>query len=174
MASRSTGRVDYTDKRTDYERFGILEYWRFDSSGGEYHDAALAGDLLVDGIYRPIAIETLQEGMLRGYSDALGLYVCWEGGRLRLLRPPYGELPQPLTTRPRLALKKSVSVVWRLKLALAPPRLVPELLRLVLKRNRQLVWQLKLALKKSTPVVWLLKPALAPPRLTLRKSEPVA
>ena len=87
VASRSTGRVDYTDKRTDYERFGILEYWRFDSSGGEYHDAALAGDLLVDGIYRPIAIETLQEGMLRGYSDALGLYVCWEGGRLRFFDP---------------------------------------------------------------------------------------
>ena len=87
VASRSTGRVDYTDKRTDYERFGILEYWRFDSSGGEYHDAALAGDLLVDGIYRPIAIETLQEGMLRGYSDALGLYVCWEDGMLRFFDP---------------------------------------------------------------------------------------
>ena len=87
VASRSTGRADYTDKRTDYERFGITEYWRFDSSGGEYHDAALAGDLLVDGMYRPIAIETLQEGMLRGYSDALGLYVCWEDGRLRFFDP---------------------------------------------------------------------------------------
>ena len=87
VASRSTGRVDYTDKRTDYERFGILEYWRFDPSGGEYHDAALAGDLLVDGMYRPIAIEMLDDGRLRGYSDALGLYVCWEGGRLRFFDP---------------------------------------------------------------------------------------
>ena len=87
VASRSTGRADYTDKRTDYERFGILEYWRFDSSGGEYHDAALAGDLLVDGMYRPIAIEMLDDGRLRGYSDALGLYVCWEGGRLRFFDP---------------------------------------------------------------------------------------
>ena len=87
VASRSTGRVDYTNKRLDYERFGILEYWRFGSSGGEYHDAALAGDLLVDGMYRPIEIETLQEGMLRGYSDALGLYVCWEDGRLRFFDP---------------------------------------------------------------------------------------
>ena len=83
VASRSTGRADYTDKRADYERYGISEYWRFDPSGGEYHDAALAGDRLVDGRYEPIAIETLQEGMLRGYSDALGLYVCWEDGRLR-------------------------------------------------------------------------------------------
>ena len=87
VASLTTGRADYTDKRTDYERFGILEYWRFDSSGGEYHDAALAGDLLVEGKYEPIAIETLQEGMLRGYSEALGLYVCWEDGRLRFFDP---------------------------------------------------------------------------------------
>ena len=87
VASRSTGRADYTDKRADYERYGISEYWRFDPSGGEYHDAALAGDRLVDGRYEPIAIETLQEAMLRGYSDALGLYVCWEDGRLRFFDP---------------------------------------------------------------------------------------
>ena len=34
VASPTTGRADYTDKRTDYERFGIGEYWRFDPSGG--------------------------------------------------------------------------------------------------------------------------------------------
>ena len=87
VASQSTGRADYTDKRADYERYGISEYWRFDPSGGEYHDAALAGDRLVEGRYEPIAIETLQEAMLRGYSDALGLYVCWEDGRLRFFDP---------------------------------------------------------------------------------------
>ena len=38
VASRSTAETDYTDKRADYERFGIGEYWRFDPSGGEYHD----------------------------------------------------------------------------------------------------------------------------------------
>ena len=87
MASASTGVVDYTDKRLDYERYGIAEYWRFDPSGGEYHDAALAGDRLAEGGYEPIAIETLGEGNLRGYSDALGLYMCWEGGELRLYDP---------------------------------------------------------------------------------------
>ena len=87
VASRSTDEVDYTDKRRDYERFGIGEYWRFDPSGGEYHDAALAGDLLVDGVYEPIAIEDLGEGRLRGYSDVLGLYVCWEEGMLRFFDP---------------------------------------------------------------------------------------
>ena len=87
VASRSTGRMDYTDKRSDYERYGVGEYWRYDPSGGEYHDAALAGDRLVDGRYGPIAIETLDDGRLRGYSEALGLYVCWEDGELRFFDP---------------------------------------------------------------------------------------
>ena len=87
VASPTTGRADYTDKRADYERFGIGEYWRFDPSGGEYHDAALAGDRLVDGAYEPIEIDDLGDGRLRGYSEALGLYVCWEDGLLRFFDP---------------------------------------------------------------------------------------
>ena len=87
VASPTTGRADYTDKRWDYESFGVAEYWRFDPSGGEYHDAALAGDLLVDGVYEPIVIEDLGEDRLSGYSEALGLYVCWEDGMLRFFDP---------------------------------------------------------------------------------------
>lgn len=87
VASPTTGRTDYTDKRQDYERFGVGEYWRFDPSGGEYHDAALAGDRLVDGVYQSIDIEAMEEGKLRGYSEALGLYVCWEDGMLRFFDP---------------------------------------------------------------------------------------
>ena len=87
VASPTTGRVDYTDKRRDYERFGVGEYWRFDPSDGDYHDVALAGDRLVDGVYEPIEIEELGEGRSREYSDALGLYVCWESGMLRFLEP---------------------------------------------------------------------------------------
>ena len=87
VASPTTGRADYTDKRVDYERFGVGEYWRFDPSDGEYHDAALAGDRLVDGVYEPIEIEELGEGRFRGYSEALGLYVCWEDGVLRFFDP---------------------------------------------------------------------------------------
>ena len=83
IASPTTGVADYTDKRDDYERYGVLEYWRFDPSGGDYHDKALAGDRLVDGAYRPIAVETLGDDLLRGYSEALDLYLCWEYGELR-------------------------------------------------------------------------------------------
>ena len=61
-----------------------MEYWRFDPSGGDYHDVALAGHRLVDGVYEPIAVEMLEVGSNRGYSDALGLYVCWEDGRLAM------------------------------------------------------------------------------------------
>ena len=87
VASPTTGEVDYTDKREVYERFGVAEYWRFDPSGGEYHDAALAGDRLVDSVYEPIEIEVLGEGRLRGHSEALGLYLCWEEGILRFFDP---------------------------------------------------------------------------------------
>ena len=90
VASVSTGVIDYTDKRRDYERYGVLEYWRFDPTGGDYHDAALAGDRLVDGKYEPIEIERLSDGSLRGYSEALGLYLCWEEGMLRFYDPVAG------------------------------------------------------------------------------------
>ena len=83
---RLTAEYDYTDKRADYERFGIGEYWRLDPSGGEHYDGALSGDRLVDGVYEPIEIEWLDEERCRGYSEALGLYVCWES-KLRFFDP---------------------------------------------------------------------------------------
>ena len=82
-ASPTTGVTDYTDKRLDYARYGIPEYWRFDPSGGDHYDVALAGDRLVDGVYEPMEVERLDDGVWRGYSETLGLHVCWEHGRLR-------------------------------------------------------------------------------------------
>ncbi len=87
VASATTGENDYTNKRRDYESYGIPEYWRFDPSGGEYHDTALAGDGLENGVYQPIEIEWLDEDRCRGYSEFLGLYVCWEYGELRWYNP---------------------------------------------------------------------------------------
>ncbi len=87
VASPSTGTRDYTDKREDYERYGVLEYWRFDESGGAYHDAALAGDRLIGGKYVPIEIECVDEETCQGYSESLRLYLCWEQGELRWYDP---------------------------------------------------------------------------------------
>ncbi len=87
VASKTTGVLDYTDKRADYQSYGIPEYWRFDDTGGRYHDIALAGDILVDGEYQPIEIDWLDDDRCRGYSPALGLYLCWEYGTLRFYDP---------------------------------------------------------------------------------------
>ena len=87
VASPTTGVNDYTDRRLDYQRYEIPEYWRFDPSGGEHYDVSLAGDRLVDGVYEPVEVEQLGEGVWRGYSETLGLHVCWEHGRLGFFDP---------------------------------------------------------------------------------------
>ena len=56
VASRATGRRDYTVKRDGYAGYGVGEYWRFDHTGGRYHDAPLAGDRLVGGVYEPFPV----------------------------------------------------------------------------------------------------------------------
>ncbi len=89
VASRSTGRVDVTEKRVDYARLGIGEYWRFDETG-EYHGARLAGDRLVESRYKPIPIETISDGVLQGYSPVLGLHLRWEDGALVFYDPATG------------------------------------------------------------------------------------
>ena len=82
-ASPPTGVTDYTDKRLDYVRYWLPVYWRFDPSAGDHYDVALAGDRLVDGVYEPLEVEHLGEGIWRGYSETLELHVCWKHGRLR-------------------------------------------------------------------------------------------
>ena len=91
VASRSTGRRDYTVKREGYARYGVREYWRFDPSGGDYHDAPLGGDTLVDGEYQPIEIVSESETRHWGYSEVLGLEIWWHEGFLRLRDPVSGE-----------------------------------------------------------------------------------
>ena len=97
VASKTTGIVDYTEKRADYARYGVGEYWRFDPTGGEYHDDSLAGDRLVGGVYEPIEIVWTDAEHGRGYSAALGLYVCWEREELRFYDPALGRYLRTLT-----------------------------------------------------------------------------
>lgn len=81
IASRRTGHVDVTAKRDDYAALGIPEYWRFDETG-EFHGARLAGDRLENGVYVPLPIEELSDGVLQGYSEVLGVNLRWESGEL--------------------------------------------------------------------------------------------
>ena len=87
VASYSTGHRDVTAKREIYAGHGIAEYWRFDQSGGDYHGERLAGDLLADGEYRPVQLNTSEDGVTWGYSPVLGLALCWHDGRLRIYDP---------------------------------------------------------------------------------------
>ena len=96
VASRSTGRRDYTVKREGYAGYGVQEYWRFDHTGGEFHDAPIAGDTLVGNVYEPIEIHEASEGLLWGHSAVLGLDLCWDDGELRIRDPFTREfLPTP-------------------------------------------------------------------------------
>ena len=90
VASESTGDADLNEKRDFYESVGVLEYWRFDETG-EFHGARRAGERLVDGEYHPIPIAELDDGILQGYSAALGLSLRWERGRLGWHDPETGE-----------------------------------------------------------------------------------
>ena len=91
VASSATGIIDFTDKRIDYAAYGIREYWRYDQTGGDYHDVALAGDRLVDGKYEKLDVKWHDNMRCSGYSDVLDLYVCWEYGRLLWFDPNTGK-----------------------------------------------------------------------------------
>ena len=81
IASRRTSETDVEDKPARYALLGIPEYWRFDETEtGRHHGARLGGDILVDGHYRPAAIEEVGDEALRGYSPVLDLYLRWEHG----------------------------------------------------------------------------------------------
>ena len=83
IASHRTGRRDYINKRVTYASLDVPEYWRFDHTGGNYHDQPLACDLLTPDGYQPMALTTEPDGVIWGYSEVLGLSVCWVEGRLR-------------------------------------------------------------------------------------------
>jgi Uma2 family endonuclease len=90
VASESTGWRDVVEKRAIYARIGIPEYWRFDPTGGEFHDRPLAGDRLEDGDYQPIELTEEPDGLLKGYSPTLELSLCWNDGRLTFYEPSSG------------------------------------------------------------------------------------
>ena len=91
IGSKSTARRDQVGKRELYASMRILEYWRFDPTGTRHYDVPLAGDRLVDDAYQPIEMTVAPDGVTRGYSEVLGLDLCWEEGHLRFYDPVVGE-----------------------------------------------------------------------------------
>ena len=91
VASEHTGRRDYLQKREIYAEYGVREYWRFDRTGGEYHDAPLAYDLLADGEYRNMPLSEPRPGVIEGVSAALDIGLRWDDGELVLFDPRTGE-----------------------------------------------------------------------------------
>ncbi len=90
IASESTHSEDTGRKRDLYARLGIGEYWRFDPTGGDFYGEALVGERLVDREYRRIELQQDSEGIIWGCSEALGLDLCWDSGRLRFYDPTAG------------------------------------------------------------------------------------
>ena len=87
IASENTSGNDEDAKRKGYANYRVPEYWRFDPTGGDYHQTGLAGDALVDGEYVPITINKVDDNRYWGHSEALNLDICWEYGELRLYDP---------------------------------------------------------------------------------------
>ena len=87
VGSESTGSEDTIVKPRVYAAIGISEYWRFDPSGGDHHGAPMSGWVLRDGEYQPVELTTEPDGILKGYSDLMGLYLCWDEGWPRFYDP---------------------------------------------------------------------------------------
>ena len=85
IASPSTAENDVNCKPRIYEeKIKARELWMHDPSGGRYYGFPLKGLELVDGKYQEIELTTEPDGVLKGYSEVLGLSVAWLDGFPRL------------------------------------------------------------------------------------------
>ena len=88
IASKTTAPRDETVKREGYANMEVPEYWGFDGSGQGYYSQRLWGGRLVGDAYEPIDLTEEADGEVRGYSDALSLYLCVDvENRLRFWDP---------------------------------------------------------------------------------------
>lgn len=90
VGSESTGSEDTIVKHRVYATIGIGEYWRFDPTGGEHHGEPMSGWVLRDGAYHPVELTTEPDGILKGYSELMELYLCWDEGWPRFYDPATG------------------------------------------------------------------------------------
>ena len=93
VASDHTKDNDLTDKRDRYASLGIGEYWRFDPTGGALYGDPIIGEYLVNGEYRRCEMRAEPDGIIWGYSRALGINLMWDsdGERFITQDPETGE-----------------------------------------------------------------------------------
>ena len=87
IASRSTSDADLGRKWELYAELGVSEYWRFDSTGGDFYGEPLVGDYLADGKYHRIDIRDEGDGRIWSHSEALNLDLWWIDGELQFWDP---------------------------------------------------------------------------------------
>ena len=90
IGSKSTSDTDLGRKRELYADLGVSEYWRFDSTGGDFYGEPLVGDYLADGKYHRIDIRDEGDGRIWSHSDALNLDLWWIDGELQFWDPASG------------------------------------------------------------------------------------
>ena len=90
IASESTARYDCTGKRDLYASIGVGEYWRYDSTGGDYYGTPLVGEQLVGGEYRPFEVYTTADREIWAHSPVLDVDIYWGDDRLRVYDPDSG------------------------------------------------------------------------------------
>ena len=90
IASESTARYDCTGKRDLYASIGVGEYWRYDSTGGDFYGTPLVGEQLVNGEYRPFEVHTIADGKIWAHSPVLDVDIYWGDDRLRVYDPDSG------------------------------------------------------------------------------------
>ncbi|MYC06855.1 MAG: hypothetical protein F4X57_06765 [Chloroflexi bacterium] len=82
IASERTANYDGAGKRDLYANIGISEYWRYDSTGGDFYGFPLLGERLVDGEYQPFEVHTNEDGNIWSYSPLLNIDIYWGDDRL--------------------------------------------------------------------------------------------
>lgn len=87
VASPGTYERDANEKRDIYAAMGVTEYWRFDPNDGLFFWPPLIGERLNDqGRYEELPL-VHSDGILRCFSETLGLEFCVVNEELKLYDP---------------------------------------------------------------------------------------